>query len=60
MAQTSSYSYTERKRIRKNFGNRDSVVEMRYLDAAFCPERQVETIESSLPRPGQLLGDCAR
>ena len=31
MAQTSSYSYTERKRIRKNFGNRDSVVEIPYL-----------------------------
>ena len=31
MAQTSSFSYTERKRIRKNFGNRDSVVEIPYL-----------------------------
>lgn len=31
MAQTSTYSYTERKRIRKNFGNRDSVVEIPYL-----------------------------
>ena len=26
-----AYSYTERKRIRKNFGNRDSVVEVPYL-----------------------------
>jgi DNA-directed RNA polymerase subunit beta len=26
-----SYSYTERKRIRKNFGNRDSVLEIPYL-----------------------------
>src|SRR6187431_899451 len=26
-----AYSYTERKRIRKNFGNRDSVVEIPYL-----------------------------
>ena len=31
MAQSRSYSYTERKRIRKNFGNRDSVVEVPYL-----------------------------
>ena len=31
MAQTSAYSYTERKRIRKSFGNRDSVVEIPYL-----------------------------
>ena len=28
MAQSSAYSYTERKRIRKSFGNRDSVVEI--------------------------------
>jgi DNA-directed RNA polymerase subunit beta len=28
---TSSYSYTERKRIRKNFGNRESVLEIPYL-----------------------------
>ena len=31
MAQSSAYSYTERKRIRKSFGNRDSVVEIPYL-----------------------------
>ena len=31
MAQTSTYSYTERKRIRKSFGNRDSVLEIPYL-----------------------------
>ncbi|MGC4012913.1 MAG: hypothetical protein QM755_00125 [Luteolibacter sp.] len=30
MAQ-STYSYTERKRIRKSFGNRDSVVTIPYL-----------------------------
>ena len=43
MSQSSSYSYTERKRIRKSFGSRDSVVEIPYLlqmqkDAytAFC------------------------
>jgi DNA-directed RNA polymerase subunit beta len=26
-----AYSYTERKRIRKSFGNRDSVLEIPYL-----------------------------
>jgi DNA-directed RNA polymerase subunit beta len=26
-----AYTYTERKRIRKNFGNRDSVLEIPYL-----------------------------
>ena len=31
MAQTSTYSYTERKRIRKSFGSRDSVLEVPYL-----------------------------
>src|SRR5512133_1661955 len=31
MAQTSTYSYTERKRIRKSFGSRDSVLEIPYL-----------------------------
>ena len=31
MAQTSTYSYTERKRIRKSFGSRDSVLKVPYL-----------------------------
>ena len=31
MAPTSTYSYTERKRIRKSFGSRDSVLEVPYL-----------------------------
>ena len=31
MPTTSSYSFTERKRIRKNFGNRESVLEIPYL-----------------------------
>src|SRR5215216_2588793 len=31
MAQMSTYSYTERKRIRKSFGSRDSVLEVPYL-----------------------------
>ena len=31
MAQMSSYSFTERKRIRKSFGSRDSVLEIPYL-----------------------------
>ena len=31
MAQTSTYSYTERKRIRKSFGSRDSLLEIPYL-----------------------------
>jgi DNA-directed RNA polymerase subunit beta len=31
MAQATSYSYTERKRIRKSFGTRDAVLEVPYL-----------------------------
>ena len=31
MAQASAYSFTERKRIRKNFGTRDAVLEVPYL-----------------------------
>ncbi|MBB5206456.1 DNA-directed RNA polymerase subunit beta [Inhella inkyongensis] len=31
MAQANSYSYTERKRIRKSFGQRDSVLDVPYL-----------------------------
>ena len=31
MAPTSTYSYTERKRIRKSFGTRDSVLKVPYL-----------------------------
>ena len=31
MAQTSTYSYTERKRIRKSFGSRENVLAIPYL-----------------------------
>ena len=31
MAQATPYSYTERKRIRKSFGTRDSVLDVPYL-----------------------------
>ena len=31
MANATTYSYTERKRIRKSFGTRDAVLEVPYL-----------------------------
>lgn len=48
-----AYSYTERKRIRKSFGSRDSVLEIPYLlqmqKDAYTAFLQADVIPKSVP-----------
>jgi DNA-directed RNA polymerase subunit beta len=59
MAQATPYSYTERKRIRKSFGKRESVLNVPYL-LTMQRDSYVAFLQKDVPRPSASPRACRR